>query len=59
MSLEKIFYTIGTAFLAVFLMSAALVLTNKLNMWMVGLLSLAVAMMAFAGAYAAAKKSQK
>lgn len=47
MNLEKLFYTIGTAFFAVFLMCAALVLTNKLNMWMVGILSLLVSIVAF------------
>ena len=59
MNLEKLFYTIGTAFFAVFLMCGALVLTNKLNMWMVGFIAFAISTASFAISYFVAKKSHK
>jgi len=59
MKLDKLFYTIGTAFLAVFLMCMTLVLTNKLNMWMVGFLSLLVSVVAFVIMCAIQKKNKK
>ncbi len=56
MNLEKILNIIGTAFLAVFLMCGALVLTNKLNMWMVGFISLAISTIAFVLMHIIAKR---
>ena len=58
MNLEKILNIIGTAFLAVFLMCGALVLTNKLNMWMVGFISLAISAIAFVLMHIIAKRKQ-
>ena len=42
MNLEKILYTIGVAFFTIFILSAILVLTNTLNMWLVGIISLLI-----------------
>lgn len=56
MNLEKLFYTLGTAFFAVFLMCGALVLTNKLNVWMVGFISLAISIISFVLVRVVAKK---
>lgn len=42
MNLEKILYTICVAFFTIFILSAILVLTNKLNMWLVGIVSLSI-----------------
>lgn len=42
MNLEKILYTICVAFFAIFILSAILVLTNTLNMWLVGIVSLLI-----------------
>ena len=42
MNLEKILYTIGVAFFTIFILSATLVLTNTLNMWLVGIISLSI-----------------
>ena len=42
MNLEKILYTIGVAFFTIFILSAILVLTNTLNMWLVGIVSLSI-----------------
>ena len=42
MNLEKILYTICVAFIVIFIVSAILVLTNTLNMWLVGIVSLAI-----------------
>lgn len=59
MDLEKILYAIGTAFLAVFLMCTALVLANKVNMWIVGVISLIIAITAFVATHIVTKKSRK
>ena len=42
MNLEKILYTISVAFFTIFILSAILVLTNTLNMWLVGIVSLSI-----------------
>ena len=42
MNLEKILYTICVAFFTIFILSAILVLTNTLNMWLVGIVSLSL-----------------
>ena len=47
MNLEKILYTICVAFLVVFIVSAILVLTNTLNMWLVGIVSLSISIICF------------
>lgn len=47
MNLEKVLYTIFIAFLTVFIISAILVLTNTLNMWLVGIISLAISTISF------------
>ena len=47
MNLEKTLYTICVAFLVVFIVSAILVLTNTLNMWLVGIVSLSISIICF------------
>ena len=47
MNLEKILYTICVAFFTIFIVSAILVLTNTLNMWLVGIVSLLVSVISF------------
>ena len=47
MNIEKILYTIYIISLALFILSAILVLTNALNMWLVGIVSLAIATISF------------
>ena len=47
MNLEKILYTICVAFLVIFIVSAILVLTNTLNMWLVGIVSLSISIICF------------
>jgi len=47
MSLEKILYTICVAFFTIFIVSAILVLTNTLNMWLVGIISLLICTISF------------
>ena len=42
MNLEKILYTISVAFFTISILSAILVLTNTLNMWLVGIVSLSI-----------------
>ena len=42
MNLDKILYTICVAFFTIFILSAILVLTNTLNMWLVGIVSLSI-----------------
>ena len=42
MNLEKILYTICVAFFTIFILSAILILTNTLNMWLVGIVSLSI-----------------
>ena len=42
MNLEKILYTICVAFFTIFILSAILVLTNTLNMWLLGIVSLSI-----------------
>lgn len=50
MTLEKMLYTIAFIFLGVFMVSAVLILTNTLNMWLVGLVSLFTCIIFFASA---------
>ena len=47
MNLEKILYTICVAFFTIFLLSAILILTNTLNMWLVGIVSLSIFIICF------------
>lgn len=47
MNLEKTLYTICVAFLVIFIVSAILVLTNTLNMWLVGIVSLSISIICF------------
>lgn len=47
MSLEKILYTICVAFFTIFILSAILILTNTLNMWLVGIVSLLICIISF------------
>ena len=47
MNLEKILYIIGVAFFTIFILSAILVLTNTLNMWLVGIVSLLIFIICF------------
>ena len=47
MNLEKILYTICVAFFTIFILSAILVLTNTLNMWLVGIASLSISIISF------------
>jgi len=47
MNLEKILYTICVAFFTIFILSAILVLTNTLNMWLVGIVSLVISIISF------------
>ena len=47
MNLEKLLYTIGVAFFTIFILSAILVLTNTLNMWLVGIVSLSISIICY------------
>lgn len=47
MNLEKILYTICVSFFTIFILSAFLVLTNTLNMWLVGIVSLSISIIGF------------
>ena len=47
MNLEKILYTICVTFFTIFILSAILVLTNTLNMWLVGIVSLSISIISF------------
>lgn len=47
MNLEKILYTICVAFFTIFILSVILVLTNALNMWLVGIISLSIFIISF------------
>ena len=47
MNLEKTLYTICVAFLVIFIVSAILFLTNTLNMWLVGIVSLSISIICF------------
>ena len=57
MNLEKILYTICVAFFAIFILSAILVLTNTLNMWLVGIVSISISVISFAILKIVKKKS--
>ena len=48
MFLQKVCYTLGVVFLTVFAMSLALVVTNKLNMWLPLIVSAVLAVAFFA-----------
>lgn len=58
MNLEKILYTICVAFIVIFIVSAILVLTNTLNMWLVGIVSLAISIICFVMLRIMKKKSK-
>ena len=47
MNLEKTLYTICVAFFTIFILSAILILTNTLNMWLVGIVSLLISAISF------------
>lgn len=47
MNLEKIVYTICVVFFTIFILSAILVLTNTLNMWLVGIVSFGISTISF------------
>ncbi len=47
MSFEKILYTIGVVFFTTFILSAFFILTNTLNMWLVGIVSLILSIICF------------
>ena len=47
MNLEKILYTICVVFFTTFILSAILVITNTLNMWLVGIVSLLISVICF------------
>ena len=47
MNLEKILYVISITFCILFGLSAILVLTNTLNMWLVGIVSLVICISSF------------
>ena len=59
MNLEKILYTIGVAFFTIFILSAILVITNTLNMWLVGIVSLSISMICYIIIKVIKKKSNK
>lgn len=59
MNLEKILYTIGVAFFIIFILSAILVLTNTLNMWLVGIVSLSISIICYIIIKVIKKKSNK
>ena len=59
MNLEKILYTISVAFLTIFILSAILVLTNTLNMWLVGIVSLSISIICCVIIKVMKKKSNK
>ena len=59
MNLEKILYTIYVAFFTIFILSAILVLTNTLNMWLVGIVSLSITIISFVILKIIKKKADK
>jgi len=59
MNLEKILYTICVAVFTIFILSAILVLTNILNMWLVGIVSLLISSISFATMKIIKKKANK
>ena len=59
MNLEKILYTICVACFTIFILSAILVLTNTLNMWLVGIVSLSISIICHIIIKVIKKKSNK
>ena len=59
MNLEKMLYTICVAFFTIFILSAVLVLTNTLNMWLVGIVSLLISIISFVIMKFTKKKNNK
>ena len=59
MNLEKILYTICIVFFIIFILSAILVLTNTLNMWLVGIVSLLISVICFVMLKIMKKKDNK
>jgi len=47
MNLQKLLYILCIAFFILFLLSAILVLTNTLNMWLIGIISLLITIICF------------
>lgn len=59
MNLEKMLYTIAIISLTLFILSAILILTNTLNMWLVGIISLIICTISFIIIKIIKKKSNK
>ena len=59
MNLEKIVYTICVVFFIIFILSAILVLTNTLNMWLVGIVSFGISTISFIIIKIVKKKDRK
>ena len=47
MNLQKLLYILCIVFFIIFLLSAILVLTNTLNMWLIGIISLLITIICF------------
>lgn len=59
MDLEKVLYTVFVAFTTIFLMSAALIITNTLNMWLVAIVSLVISIVSFLTMKSVKKQDEK
>lgn len=59
MKIEKILYTICVVTFIIFILSAILVVTNTLNMWLVGILSLLISIICFVTIKIIKKKNNK
>ena len=59
MNLQKLLYILCIAFFILFLLSAILVLTNTLNMWLVGIVSLSISIICYIIIKVIKKKSNK
>ena len=59
MNLKKVLYIICVVFFTIFILSAILVLTNTLNMWLVGIVSLSISIICYIIIKVIKKKSNK
>ena len=59
MNLKKVLYTVCVAFFTIFILSAILVLTNTLNMWLAGIVSLSISIICCVIIKIMKKKSNK
>ena len=59
MKIEKILYTICVVTFIIFILSAILVVTNTLSMWLVGILSLLISIICFVTIKIIKKKNNK